>query len=356
MDHRKIQSRALNILFLAGSLLASGCAEKARDPDNLMNDTGVPYENQTTIATEDLVCESSVTNLVDLANITHIDYYRWSEDGQHVYIISGDDGWDYSVTDLTMESMSILEMLVSPTPSIVEQRYFSLVEDEYESARSRSATSPSGKYLVYCERQDTSELNGIFLLQDDSVEPIFIDQIPGAIRGYHWTVDEEQVVIEMFPLSPEYLWLLDIPTRTLTLLFSQDPPCKNSVLDISPDGDWLLYQTAPVDHVFLLGLHDLSIKDLYGLPRTFGAWWLPDGHRIISVRMNLADSYSINIYDVQSDKLIEIASDLGSGEDALSGAFQLISVSETKVTMANITLYPSPNFYVLDLCISEAHE
>lgn len=357
MDHRKIQGHPLNILFLVGFLLASGCADKEKDPDNLLNNSVVSDETSIITATAELVCESSVINLVDLANITNIDYYRWSEDGQHVYIRSGDNGWDYSVADQTMESMSNLEMLVTPTPSIAEQRYFSLSEEDYESARYRSTTSPSGKYLIYWESQVTSELKGIFLLQDDSVEPIFIGEIPGAIRRYHWTPDEDQVVIEMFTLSPEYLWLLDIPTRTLTLLFSQDPPqTKFSVLDISPDGDWLLYQTVPIDHVFLMSLNDYSIQALSGLPRTFGAWWLPDGNRIIFVRLEGPKGYSINIYDVQSDQLIEIASNLGSGEEDKLGSFQLMGVSETKITMANIILYPSPYLYILDLCISELHE
>ena len=194
----------------------------------------------------------------------------------------------------------------------------------------------------------------IFLLQDGIADPIYPGKIKGVTTNAHWLPGEQRVILEMLPFSPYYLWLVDIPSRTVTpLLSSKDVfgAQKFAFLGVSPDGNQAMYQINLAKHIFIVNINTALVQPIYAVPRTHGAWWLPDGKRILAVIFEDERNYSIILYNMETEELTRLVSDLENGR------FTLLSLSNHEVMLTyDETIVRSHyshfrKIYLLKLCL-----
>lgn len=325
----------------------------------------------TQVATTMPSCKSGTFNLNELLDDKPINSYLWSENRQYIYIQSGDNWWKYSVKDQELKPSSDLGIMATRTPLPVEQTYRSIVGNDYELLQYKSSLSPNGNKLIYWYDPshflatgstpipdlyfvpnenfgETAESeDAVFLLQEGKPDPVYLGSVKGGVIKVHWFADGDRAILEMLRFSPYYLWLVNIPMHTLTPLLSREEVSsaqKFSFLDISPDGNSVMYQTSIVDYVFIKNINDFSVQPLHELPRSVGAWWLPDGKRIIAVR-----DKSVFLYDMNSEESTRIASNL-----MLEGTFSLVNALGNEGTLENVKCLDYEcdafNILIINLC------
>jgi hypothetical protein len=314
-------------------------------------------------------------DLNELANETMFRQYSWSDDGQTIYFRTA-DGWRaYSATSRKITRVSGPEVIVTPTLSAIQETHISILGENHRSLQFDSSLSPSGTRLIYWI--NTKRLNAptatpsymdlpnedfgaiayeeedIFLLQNGGNDPIYLGKVNGAITHAYWLEEEKRVVLTMLPFSPDFLWLVDIPSQTLTpVLSGKDLPnvVKLGFWGASPDGKWAMYQSH--GHYFsILNINTTEIYEVFEIQRTVGAWWTPDSKRILLVTDAGPGYYSVYIYDVSLEKFTRLVSDLES-----KGSFKLLSISDNEAALANIdTNYDSRThqIYMLYLCLDK---
>jgi len=126
----------LILLFLA--LTISACEVPSVNENATATSATAPLdlrETPTPMATVTPSCEPSKVSLNELANVTLIEYYRWSYDSQFFYfqLQEGDDWWVYSPASQKLIRVSNSEMLPTPPPtkSAVEQFHQSILGEDY---------------------------------------------------------------------------------------------------------------------------------------------------------------------------------------------------------------------------------
>jgi len=323
-------------------------------------------------------CASDNVDLNVLANIDAFDEYRFSRDSQTIFLRSGSSWLTYSTLTREVMAVSRPEIDLTPTLTPVEQTYRSLLGADYQSYPYLASLAPSRKRLLYwttvnrlptpvvtptfvdVANEDagwvTESREDIFLLQDGSPEPVFLGKVQGLIKDVHWSQSESRVVIEMLNFSPDFLWLLDIPSKTLKpLLSSEDLPdvIKLGFWGVSPDGNWAMYNTGPADrHNFsILNIDTAEVQEFYQVKRARGAWWTSDSKRIV-LAIDAGPGYvSIYIYNLHWRRFTRLLSDLPS-----EGTSELMSISNhTAVLTYTITDYDSNTYRMsaLQLCWDE---
>lgn len=75
----------------------------------------------TKVSTVSPSCKSNMIDLNELIDGKSINNYLWSENGQYIYIQSGDDWWKYSVKDQELKSLSNFDGVPIRTPYPIEQ-------------------------------------------------------------------------------------------------------------------------------------------------------------------------------------------------------------------------------------------
>jgi hypothetical protein len=378
--NRKEYPKRLILETLAFSLLVSGCVFSRNDstehPNSVVTITPsfgvIESPSPTTTATP--TCTSSIINVNELVNGGKIDGYHWSDDGKYFYIQTGSEWWQYEVTDQVLSSLSDLRAIATNTPSAVENLHRAILGDEFDSLKYRSTLSPDGTSLVYwdipnrsnrsIQPTSTPDSGGmaneyfdpdremeVFLLESKYPEPISLGRVPGYIREGIWFQDNERVVLEVKNDSTYNLWLADKSTRSLTPLLSKGgiSNTKLALLDVSPDGNWAMYQNTLANYASIVNVNDLSVIALHDLPRNMGAWWLPNGEQIVAIAALKPDFYSFLLYNVKEKALTEVLLDVERG-----GSFRLLGASDNDVRLVHIKHdNPEPiELELLNLCLT----
>ena len=119
---------------------------------------------------------------------------------------------------------------------------------------------------------------------------------------------------------------------------------------ISPDGQWILYQTSEQDRMFIVNVKDSTVQALTGLARNAGALWLPDGSRIFSIHI-IKGRYHAYLYDPDTGRRIEIEAGNHLAGDA---NFTLLDVAETAATLLRSVRLRSGmhKLQVIPLCLN----
>lgn len=367
-DKAALQKKTLLVLLFA--LLISSCVTPNKNSNVTVMTTesiiAPPVVRETPTPTTTVIpCTPSQVNLNKLANVDQIDEYRWSDDGGFFYFRSGNDSWKYSVISKEMTYIPSSEVVATPTPSDVEQRFQTILNETPTIQSAYFSLSPSGRKLVYWSDPDSTSMEGydaiafqeqeIFLLQEGISKSVYIGKIKGAIQEGYWLPGEERIVLEMLDFSPyNYLWLVDIPSRSLIPLISIEDVSgarKFSVLDISPDGNWVMYQANTAKNVFIININTHEIKPIYAIPHTPNAFWLPDGKRI------LARVYDgLILYNMDKQSTTQIASDVQNDRSiallrVFNGKLTLASIKSTVTTIDEYRLSIMHDIDILNLCL-----
>ena len=377
---RKEYPKRLILETLTLSLLVSGCMfsgnASTEHPNSVVTITpssGV-IEAPSPTATAMPTCTSSIINVNELVNGGKINDYHWSDDGEYFYVQTGSEWRQYEVTNQVLSPLSDPRVVATSTPSAVENQYRAILGDEFDSLKYRSSISPDGISLIYWDIPNRSKRSlqptstpdpdgmaneyfdpdremEVFFLESTYPEPISLGRVPGYIREGIWFQDNERVVLEVKNDSTYNLWLADKSTRSLTPLLSKEgiSNTKLALLDVSPDGNWAMYQSTLADYVSIVNVNDLSVDMLHGLPRNMGAWWLPDGEQIVAVKAMKPDFYSILLYNVKEKALTEVLLDVERG-----GSFRLLGASDNDVRLVHIKHdNPEPiELELLNLCLA----
>lgn len=327
----------------------------------------------TTAAITKPPCLSSMTSVNTLVNDKKIDEYLLSSNGQHLYVKSNNSWWDYLPTNNKLMSLPDLSIMSTPTESDVEQSLLSILGIDRKIVLDHSAPAPDRKKLIYWEVSNLKDQvvptatpdelsnesaggvqidNDIFLLEEGMTHLIYLGQISGGIKSVHWVTGGDRVVLEMLSFSPYYLWLIDVSSRSLTPLLSQADVASApqfALLDIDSNGEWLLYQSSRVDYVSAININNRTIKPLYTVKRSFGSWWLLNAKQFITVQDDTANSYSIDLYDLNTMNTTRLFSDI-----KVKGSFSLVNISNDKAILANIKHSDTDGYdiYILSICIN----
>ena len=362
-DKNSLRQRIFPLLLFA--ILVSAC----RAPDNNIDVTvavtksaiAPPNVREAFTPTATITpCTPSQVNMNTLADVDQIDGYRWSEDGESFYFRSGNNTWQYSIISQELTPIPSSEVVVTPTPSDIEQRFETILAETPTIRPGYFSLSPSRKKLIYWSDPNilktptmtpdpdpitidgydaaTFDEREIFLLQEGVFKPIYIGKIKGAIQEGYWLPGEDRVILKMLDFSLYYfLWVVDIPSRSLIPLISTEDVSgarKFSLLDISPDGNWIIYQA---NHVSIMNINAREIRPLYAIPHIYRAFWLPDGKRILAQDIDSQDTFSLLLYELDTQNIIRIAFGL-----PCSGSIELIHVYEDRLTLANIIKRATP--------------
>ncbi|MFN8386387.1 MAG: hypothetical protein U0X92_08210 [Anaerolineales bacterium] len=319
-------------------------------------------------------CVENQINLNNILDTPNINDYRISEDNQSIYLQSEDKWMEYSVANQDLKGVADPSKLIESTPGVLEQRYFSIAGQDDELAKYRMSVSPNGNKLIYWvvskhpllrstptgpPLDQANESFGVhseidmFMIETDKEDIAYLGRILGGVKRVHWVQDGKRALVEMISFSPNYLWLIDLPSQTVTPLLSSsdvlDAP-QFALLDISSDGNWAMFQTSLIDHNNLLDINQKRIRPIYALPRVVGAWWLPNNQSIIAILNAGPGYYSIYKYELNTDEISRLMSDIKSG-----GVFSFLYSTGDKAYLVNINKDYASGFYeihVINLCVA----
>lgn len=319
-------------------------------------------------------CETNKIKLNDLVNGQEINVntYRWSGEDQLLYFQTEDAWWAYSVLTGEIRQLTNAEIAVTPTQAALETALRPFLPEEDASMKDWSgfsSISPSATKLIYWKKPEKApiptntpdpdpiavedfgaiafEEQEIYILQDGMSEPLYLGKVNGLIRRVFWLPGEEQVILEMAAFSPNYLLILDLSSKTVTSLLSKEEANgapKFSVVAVSPDGEWVVYQTTKSDHIFMINTKTTLVTPLETVRRSMGAWWLPDKKKILLISLADKDGFSAILYDMETKETAALLSDLEFGFS------DLLSISDTQALLTYKTSYPTSDFYLLKLC------
>ena len=365
-------SLCLLIQVVKCSSTSTNIESETPPPLILTSGTAVPRITDTSLTT--VSCATSTISLNDLVDGRPINNYSISSSGQDLYLQSGDSWWEYSTVGQELTNISSISTVSTVTPEVIEQHCYAILDKNQNLLPSAMAISPNKTRLIFWsvtnpsinsastpEFEFLSNVNygapqetDLFLLEKAQTAPAYLGKIPGGVKAAHWFPNEDRIVLEMLSFSPFYLWLVDIPSRSLIPLLSESDVSgapKFALLDVSSDGNWVIYQTSLADHVFALDVNSRSIMPLYALPRTVGAWWLKDSERIIAVVGAGPGYYSVYKYTMTTGGITRLVSDLES-----EGVFTFLDASDSIAYLANIKTNQISNtyeVYVLSVCLND---
>ena len=258
-------------------------------------------------------CQTNKIKLNDLVNGQEINVntYRWSGEDQLLDFQTEDAWWVFSVLSGKVRQLTDTEIPVTPTKAAIQTALRPFLSEEDAVAKDWSgfsSLSPSTTKLIYWKKPEKEpvptktpdpdpiavedfgaiafEEQEIYILQNGMSKPLYLGKVNGLIRRVFWLSGEKQAILEMAAFSPNYLLLLDIPSKTFTSLLSKEAASGApgfSVLAISPDGEWVMYQIyrKVPQHAFMVNTKTTLIQSIEAIPHTIGAWWLPDGKEIL---------------------------------------------------------------------------
>jgi hypothetical protein len=273
--------------------------------------------------------------LSDLTDGKSIDAYDWREGASDLYIQTDGNWLKYSIQSKSLISVSDSESVRLNSPYPVELIYRSILENDSESWRYTSSLSPSGRQLLYWKPTNPLSIPAltpaitpddladesfpslsdfdVYLLRESDPQPVYMGKVAQTfwISAAHWLLGEKKIILELGVYSTYDLWLLDSSTMSLFPILSAEESVygqKLAFLDISLDDNQVIYQTSRLDYVAIRNIKESDTEYLYWLPGTAGAWWLPDGKRIVTILAEVDHTYSIFLVNSQTGDMFRVFS------------------------------------------------
>lgn len=360
---------------LAFTLLFSACTPQITKEKSVTQTVEPSTKTPAPQITSTPSCVTTEIKLDDLVNGQEINgnTYHWSGEDQLLYFQTEDAWWAYSVLTGEVRQLTDAEIPATPTQAALQTALRPFLSEEDAVAKDWSgfsSLSPSATKLIYWKRPENApaptntpdpdpiavedfgtiafEEQEIYILQDGISEPLYLGKVNGLIRRIFWLHGEEQAIFEMAAFSPDYLLILDLSSKTVTSLLSKeeaDGAPKFSVVAVSPEGEWVIYQRAMADHIFMVNTKTTLITPLETIRHSMGAWWLQDEKKILLISLADKSGFSAILYNMETKETVTLLSDLEFGFS------DLLSISDTQALLTHTRSYPTSDFYLLKLCL-----